>query len=419
MALMERDRFGGFTAVKTNATGFFRVEEIAGRWWFITPEGHGFIAVGFNHALPKWLRASYNKDYWAARIPDQAAFDEMVLADARAWNMTMIGYGAVEPKGRFPYLKRVTLPGPSCWMPEPQYADMFSDEFARACDAAAARACAPNAGDPMLIGYCMNDVPEWPILGRVSKRRAMNWIDAIKSLGADSLGKRAYVALMRQRHAAIESFNAVYGTAFASFDELARNGDFIYNAPPKPRAARADDEALLALMAERYYRVACAAIRRADPNHLILGEIVDGNRGLPPQVLAAARSHVDVISIQFYGFFKDQAEPLAAWHRDSGLPILLADSSFGMRTEALPEAVGPRLRSHEERAREFERYARQSLRVPYIVGWIWCGYVDASTELERRNQHHGLKDAWGKPHEPLCSRVSETYANLYALARGE
>jgi len=416
---MQRDRFGGFLEVKSKATGAFRIEKIAGRWWFVTPEGHGFIAVGFNHADPRFLQASYNRGHWQERLQGPAAFEAMVIADAQAWNMTMIGYGAARPAGRFPYVLRIHFPGVSCWMPEASHPDVFAEEFSDACDAAAERACAQRVEDAALIGYYFNDVPEWPLFDRCSKRRAVNWVDSIKAQAADSPGKQTYVRLMRRRHGGIESFNAVYAAGFASFEELAADREFIYSVAAQPQTAREDDEALLALIAQRYYDVASKAVRRNDPNHLLLGEILDGNRGAPSQVIEAARTRVDALSVQFYGFFKDQAETLARWHAASGLPILLADSCYSMRTEQMPEAVGPRLQSHEERAQAFERYARQALRVPYVIGWIWCGYIDSSTEVERRNQHMGLKDAWGNPHEPLSTRIRETCANLYHIVKAQ
>ncbi|MSU50651.1 MAG: hypothetical protein EXS37_16450 [Opitutus sp.] len=40
------DRFGGTTAIKREATGHFRVEKMNDRWMFITPEGHGYLALG-------------------------------------------------------------------------------------------------------------------------------------------------------------------------------------------------------------------------------------------------------------------------------------------------------------------------------------------------------------------------------------
>ena len=33
------DKYGGWQSVKSNATGFFRTEQINGVWWLITPEG--------------------------------------------------------------------------------------------------------------------------------------------------------------------------------------------------------------------------------------------------------------------------------------------------------------------------------------------------------------------------------------------
>ena len=43
------DTCGGIPAIKREATGFFRVEQINGRWMFISPEGHGYLALGANH----------------------------------------------------------------------------------------------------------------------------------------------------------------------------------------------------------------------------------------------------------------------------------------------------------------------------------------------------------------------------------
>ena len=44
----DRDKYGGFSATKTKATGFFRTEKSDGRWWFVTPEGHLFYSTGVN-----------------------------------------------------------------------------------------------------------------------------------------------------------------------------------------------------------------------------------------------------------------------------------------------------------------------------------------------------------------------------------
>lgn len=39
-------KYGGFPETKSRASGYFRVEKIDGKWWFIDPEGHYFISAG-------------------------------------------------------------------------------------------------------------------------------------------------------------------------------------------------------------------------------------------------------------------------------------------------------------------------------------------------------------------------------------
>jgi hypothetical protein len=43
-------KYGGYKNTQARATGFFRVEKIDGRWWFVDPEGHLFLSTGTNGA---------------------------------------------------------------------------------------------------------------------------------------------------------------------------------------------------------------------------------------------------------------------------------------------------------------------------------------------------------------------------------
>jgi hypothetical protein len=45
----EYDRYGGWSRVRGSRTGFFHVERSDGRWWFVTPEGNGFLSNGVDH----------------------------------------------------------------------------------------------------------------------------------------------------------------------------------------------------------------------------------------------------------------------------------------------------------------------------------------------------------------------------------
>ena len=40
------DPYGGWTEIQGTKTGFFHTEQIDGRWWLVTPDGHGFFSTG-------------------------------------------------------------------------------------------------------------------------------------------------------------------------------------------------------------------------------------------------------------------------------------------------------------------------------------------------------------------------------------
>lgn len=77
--LPKLDKYGGIiTGEPLEATGYFRCENIDGRWWFITPEGNRFISIGMNTVAPgtseNQLKPIYNKygsiENWAQDTTD-------------------------------------------------------------------------------------------------------------------------------------------------------------------------------------------------------------------------------------------------------------------------------------------------------------------------------------------------------------
>lgn len=44
--------YGGYRQKKVKSTGFFRIEKIDGRWWFVDPEGFLFLSVGVDGVVP-------------------------------------------------------------------------------------------------------------------------------------------------------------------------------------------------------------------------------------------------------------------------------------------------------------------------------------------------------------------------------
>ena len=47
---------------------FFRLEQMDGKWWFITPDGHPFLAFGALHAGEYKIMQPYNKAHWIKKL---------------------------------------------------------------------------------------------------------------------------------------------------------------------------------------------------------------------------------------------------------------------------------------------------------------------------------------------------------------
>ncbi|MBT3291216.1 MAG: hypothetical protein HN849_02875 [Victivallales bacterium] len=113
-------------------------------------------------------------------------------------------------------------------------------------------------------------------------------------------------------------------------------GPWFDPASLQPQAGR--DE--LARTAARYYQVAHDAIRRYDPNHLILGDRYEGSALVPNQVLLAATPYMDVMCFQYFRTTGEICADFQRWHELTGKPILLADACApGRRTDTYTTGV--------------------------------------------------------------------------------
>jgi len=81
------DEYGGLLSIKSEETGFFRLEKLHGRWWFITPKGHPFLSIGVNHA-------DYKED-------DSDGFVGFVVRYLRDWGFNTIGWSQELVGGRW------------------------------------------------------------------------------------------------------------------------------------------------------------------------------------------------------------------------------------------------------------------------------------------------------------------------------
>ena len=61
--------YGGFKNTKARATGFFRVEKIDGKWWFVDPDGHLFLSAGSDVIQPAMVTRTKGRENFFGALP--------------------------------------------------------------------------------------------------------------------------------------------------------------------------------------------------------------------------------------------------------------------------------------------------------------------------------------------------------------
>ena len=219
--------YGGYKSTHATATGFFRVEQIDGKWWFVDPHGHLFLSTGSN-GLGRRVEPLKNFDG-----PANPAVIRLGRRLA-TWGFNTAAEGMSKP-----YTTYVNTPrGPNTFL---GLADVYSDEFARGVEEAAAKQCAPRKLDPLLLGYFIGNEPPWD--GRESEV-----VDMILAGPATATQSK------------LKEF-------LAEGDTPARRKEFVVAA------------------FEKQLELVGAAIRKYDPNHLNLGIRFGGS---PPKTFCDA-----------------------------------------------------------------------------------------------------------------------------------
>lgn len=439
-----RDRFGGWKGSRFTATGFFRVEKDE-RWWLVTPEGNAFLSFGINHLYPDLWRQDYNREAWQKRLGVKNLKEWNQFAPAlRSWFLQTCDEYGFNTVGVHNSLQIVNRPQPAVaymqpirfidiphWkpiVPDINFLDVFSLEFAARCERLAKEIAAPLKDDPFLLGYSMTDCPlfteedcrERPdVIGGARRASRIGFPRRLRNLGPDAAGKQAYVKTMRRIYRdSIKEFNATYGTKFRSFDALAKATDWRPHTQLSNAEETRDNTKFLQVVVEKYYQLARDSIRRHDPNHLFVGDKLNANTDSIDTVLPVTSKYTDVVFYQAYARYEVQQPGLDRWSKITDKPKINGDSAFTMVTDTMPRPYGPIADNLEQRAEWTTEFFRQAFARPDFVGWHYCGLIDASQKVPRKQsrQHSGLLDGYGNPYPALQKGLKAAASEMYEIA---
>ena len=88
--LRDRDRFGGWAdGPQLEATGWFRTQQVDGKWWLVTPDGHLFFSNGID-CVGTWEQTFIEgREGWFEWLPDpgDATYEDMFAQVSGAHRM--------------------------------------------------------------------------------------------------------------------------------------------------------------------------------------------------------------------------------------------------------------------------------------------------------------------------------------------
>ena len=392
--------YGGDKTQATEATGFFYVKNINGRWWGIDPLGYKYFNVALNSismgkskgsikafnakfdSKENWIKETVNLLYdygfncagsWSD-IDAITAYNKTAkspLAYTVNWNF-MSGYGR-KRGGTYQQPGHTGYPKDAIFVFDPEF-ETFCDERAQSLS--------ELKDDPNLFGHFSDN--EMPF-----KFKAL---DNYLSLPKDDPG---------------------YLAAKQWLKEQAISEDQITNE---------HRETFMAYVAEKYFSIVSKAIKKYDPNHMYIGARFYSSEKNHPQFMKAAGKYVDVITCNYYNVWTPDSASINNWTKWSGKPFIITeyytkgeDSGMGNTSGA-----GWIVRTQADRGLFYQNYNLALLESKNCVGWHYFKYQDndptaKGVDPSNIDANKGIVTARYKPWTPMLDKMKEINTQVYHL----
>ncbi len=385
--------FGGWAkGPKFEAKGYFYIQKVEGKWWFIDPHGHLFwsygpTGVGFGGDLTRisgrehWFKdlPDPNSKEWGKfyhRRPQGLFFDfaaanlyrkyernfEPIVAELlhlrlKSWGFNTIGNWS-DPRvyllRKTPYTVAIHYGGP--WIPNYKMPDVFHPDFERVLRERIDQERKTTANDPWNIGYFVDNELWWGWRPRVA---AVG--EAVMRCGPEVASKRRFVEMLMAKYESIQAFNEAWGVKFGSWEEVLK----------KPFQPNMNNEQVVRdcgnfgmIFAERYFSTVRRIVKSVAPRNLYLGCRFHGHIDAP--LVQLAWEYCDVIS---YNIYDNPPDRRVNQYRYLDIPILSGEWGINSDPQQTPfrskRGLSPDPR---QRSQDMERYFDVAIRHPMIVG---------------------------------------------------
>lgn len=459
-------RYGGWLKKKFEATGYFHTKKDGDRWWLVDPDGYAFFSNGmcygsrmgvhgfvdkmenlfawlpekedpkyqdawttadqiaefvkrngaeagkgrylFNFARANMIRAFGAEGWWDAWVSINAA-------RLKNWGFNTIGVGVNNyfDERVMDYLKKAELPFVWTLKEFPQTAekifrdfpDVYSPEYAENSRIFAENQLSPFVGNPYMIGYFINNEPEW-------KFQYINLAERVFAHPAKLASKGALTDWLKGKYGSIKALNAAWKKNYSGFEELLEPAEQLDESS---EAAKADFDEMHAVLLEKYAQVPGEALHRVDPDHLNLGMRYGGSS---PREMAGCE-HYDIFSFNHYS--PDAAAMLEAAEGFCDIPLIIGEWHIGGGDKGLLSNGLLSAPTQEERGKACEFYMQRAIHNRHCVGIHYFEMNDQPLlgRFDGECMEHGAIDICNRPFNELVAHFKATADKLYEIADGQ
>jgi hypothetical protein len=343
------------------AEGFFRVtQDPAHRWWLLDASGRRFFARAI-HGVQR---------------PGVAADGELPLdagARLRRWDFNAVGVARDTElhEDGLPFLASAELSraAPLLSAPGLRLPDVFDPEWPKRAAARAHEACAGLTASREMIGWVTDNHLEWAPPSAAGRPSLLQLCLSLEPSFAAY--HAAWEFVLAHHGGRLESVASAWHADLPNKEvvrELTRAEEGLGT-----RGYLRDDARWTREFARRYFSAAAAAVRAADPNHLVLGPRFRA----PPASAIVAECHYPAVDVSLFHWSE-----LPQAGAKISQPILATDVNWTTEEflHSILDRPTPRLTSIERMLRKARTALDRMARHPAVVGYVWASWQDEPGE---------------------------------------
>jgi len=276
-----------------------------------------------------------------------------------------------------------------------RFPDPFDPSFREALRRVLKAKQGREIGDPWCVGFFVDNELAWGTDLSLS-------LASLKS-PADQPAKQRFVERLTARYQSVKRLNEVWGTSHLSWQALLES-----TAEPDQTRARADLTAFYTHIAERYFGIIRAELKRLAPHQLYLGCRF---AWVNDRVARAAARFCDVIAYNRY----DYSVRHFKLPQDLDRPVIIGEFHFGALDRGMFHTGLKSTRDQQDRAVKYRSYVLGALENPLIVGTHWFQYRDQATtgRGDGENYQIGFIDICDTPYPETIDACRQVGYDLY------